>query len=313
MYLSKWRPSFRFSRDAMRELFSFGVGIHSKRLLEYAAANVDDLVVGRMLGVTALGFYDKAFTTMNRLVTRLTLGQAPFRIFSIIHEDGDRFRRAYSRLITSITLLGFPVLIGCIVIAHPLFAVVYGRKWQVAVLPFQFLCAGGVLKLLNAYASQANEASGNIWPQVRRQTVGATLVGVGAAVGSAFGGIPGAAMGVLAAMIVLTIAMQTLVKQATGLTWAGMISPLVPSVTGSAVLVFVLLGAKLLLLRVVAQPAAWQMLGVQVAAGGLFYVPFVLFSPFPAVRAIVQETVEDMVPQRAMPVFSWLKRPVARV
>jgi O-antigen/teichoic acid export membrane protein len=313
MYLSQWRPSLRFSRDAMKELFSFGIGVQSKRLLEYAAANVDDLVVGRVLGVTALGLYDKAFTTMNRLVTRLTLGQAPFRIFSIIHEDGDRFRRAYSRLITSITLLGFPVLIGCIVVAQPLFAVFYGHKWQVAVLPFQYLCAGGVLKLLNAYASQANEASGNIWPQVRRQAVGAMLVGIGAAIGSKYGGVPGAAVGVLGAMVILTIAMQTLVKRATGLSWSGMIWPLVPSVTGSTILAFVLIGAKLLLLRVVAAPPALVLLGVQVAAGALFYIPFVLFSPFSAVREIVHETVEEMVPERAMPALAWLKRPVARV
>ncbi len=47
--------------------------------------------------MTSLGFYDKAFSTMNRLVNRLTLGQAPFRIFAIIHEDRERFRRAYAR------------------------------------------------------------------------------------------------------------------------------------------------------------------------------------------------------------------------
>ena len=34
-----------------------------KRLLDYAATNLDNLVVGRLLGMSALGIYNKAFTT----------------------------------------------------------------------------------------------------------------------------------------------------------------------------------------------------------------------------------------------------------
>ena len=205
MYLAGWVPTFALDKPAMRELFSFGFGLQAKRLLEYAASNLDNLVVGRMLGMSSLGFYDKAFSTMNRLVTRLTLGQAPFRIFSIIHEDRERFQRAYTRLITSITLLGFPVLTGCIVAAHPLFSVMYGRKWLPAVLPFQLLCAGGMFKLLNAYSSQANEATGNIWPQVRRQAVGVVLIIVCAGIGSYLAGVTGAAAGVLVAIATQTV------------------------------------------------------------------------------------------------------------
>ena len=192
--------------------------------------------------MTALGFYDKAFTTMNRIVNRFTLGQAYFRIFSIIHDEPVRFRRAYSRLILTITLVGLPAFTGCIVLAQPLFLVLYGEQWTSAVLPFQLLCAGGMLKLLNAYASQANEAVGNIWPQARRQAVGVLLVVIGAWIGSRYGGVSGAALGVGIAMCLLTASMQALVRRATGLSWRALLAPMAPAIVCSVLLVAVLSG-----------------------------------------------------------------------
>src|SRR5262245_24541212 len=71
LYLGGWVPHFRFSRTAMREMLSFGIGIYAKRVLDYSTQNLDNLVVGRVLGLTALGLYDKAFSTVNRILTRI--------------------------------------------------------------------------------------------------------------------------------------------------------------------------------------------------------------------------------------------------
>ncbi len=304
MYLANWRPSLRFSRTALQELLSYGLGVQTKRLLEYAAANLDTLVVGRMLDITALGFYDKAFSTMGRLVNRLTLGQAPFRIFAIIHEDRERFRRAYERLILSVTMLGYPALAGCVVMATPLFEVLYGPRWQAAVLPFQVLCVGGMLKLLNNYGSQANEAAGAIWHQARRQAVGTALVVVGAAVGSYYWNIFGAALGVTVATAILTISMQALVRRATGFSWRAMLAPQLPAVLCAVVVVGAMLAAVHTLARLAPRAAAWQQLAVLMAAGALAYALFVLFTPIGALRELVSETVEDLVPASAARVLS---------
>jgi hypothetical protein len=155
-----------------------------------------------------------------------------------------------------------------------------------------------MLKLLNAYSSQANEAVGNIWPQTRRQAVGTVLVVLGAAVGSSLFGVTGAAVGVLLAWTVLTVALQDLVRQATGLSWKAMVTPQIPALSGALLLVAVLLGLDAGVRRWVAEPAPWLLLLIQGAGGGLFYLAFLLFSPFAAVRDIVAETVDDLAPAR---------------
>lgn len=310
MYLAQWTPRLTVSRTALRELLSYGLGLQTKRLLDYASGSLDNLVVGRVLGMAPLGIYDKAYTTMNKIVVRLTLGHAPFRIFSIIHEDAERFRRAYARLILSITLIGYPMLVGCIVMARPLFAVLYGERWSAAVFPFQLLCAGGMLKLLNAYASQANEAVGNIWRQTRRQAFGAVMVVVGAAVGSSFWGLSGAAVGVLFAMAVLTFAMQDLVREATGLSWRAMFVPQVPAATCAVLLAGVLLATGAAFRAFVPAPSAWQLLVVQGTMGAVFYAAFLLAGPFPAVHDVVSETLDDLLPPGPARLLNKFRRPI---
>ena len=294
MYLSRWRPSARFSLAATRELLSFGLGVHIKRLLQFACLNLDTLIVGSVLGVTALGFYDKAFTLMNRFVVRLAVGGANFRIFSIIQEDPDRFRRAYLRLILTVSLIALPVFGGAIAVAPALFAVLFGKAWLASVLPFQILCVGGVLRLYDGYASHANEAMGAIWNQVRRQALGAVLVVIGAWAGSRIGGVVGAATGVTAALAVLSVTMQTLVCRVTGLTWRQMLGAQLPAAVCATGLVAVVLAAREVMGGAVPDVAAWQMLIVQLLSGAAFYLLFLVHSPFPSVTALVQETAVDL-------------------
>jgi len=246
--------------------------------------------------MSALGLNNKSFTLMNKLVFRMTLGQAPFRIFSIIHEDRERFGRAYQKLILSITLIGYPVLAGCIVAAEPMILLLYGKQWLPAVFPFQLLCAGGMMQLLSAYSSQANEAAGNIWRQTARQAFGVVLVVVGTAIGSRLGGVIGAAIGVLVAVAFTTLALQALVREATGLSRRGMLAPQLPGMLCACLVATVVFAAGMAVRAFVHDPAPWQLFPAQVLAGGLAYATYVLFAPIAAVREVVTETIDDLLP-----------------
>jgi PST family polysaccharide transporter len=298
LYFAGWRPSLRASRSALSELLSFGLGVQTKRLLEFATNNLDTLVVGRVLGMTALGIYDKAFTTMNRIVSRLTLGEVYFRIFSIIHEEPRRFRLAYSRLVLTVSVIGVPAFAAAIVIAQPLFLLMYGERWQPAVLPFQLLCVGGILRLFNAYASQANEATGNIWAQTQRQAIGVVCLVAGVFVGSRMAGVAGAAAGVAFGLAVMTVAIQALVRRTTGLTWGEMLRPQLPALTCAVLVVAAMLAVSRALPLVVSAPATWQFLVAEALAGGIVYAGFILFTPFDGLAEIVSETLHQLLPPR---------------
>jgi O-antigen/teichoic acid export membrane protein len=298
--LGHWRPSLRFSSTAMREMLSFGIGIYAKRLLDYGTQNLDNLVVGRVLGLTALGLYDKAFNTVNKIASRLTLNgpNVTFRIFALIHEDRERFRRAYRKVILTSTLLSYPALATLIVVAPPLFLILFGDKWLSAVAPFQILCVAAMPKMLNAFASTAVQAIGQVWSEVWRQLVSILLLVVAVAAFSRWG-IEGAAAGVLVATLAQSVLMYGLLGTTSGLTPRDVWAPQVPSLlcaAGAATLA-VLAGQALRLIEPAPRP--WVLLLAQTSVAIAFFVGFVFRCGFTDVRALVREVMSDVAPRLA--------------
>lgn len=302
LWYAKWRPTMRFSRAAIDDLLVFGFGLYFKRLLESGAQNLDNLVVGSTLGITGLGLYDKAFSTMNRAVVALsTTGPTvSFRILSIIHEDHNRFRLAYRKLLLTATLIGYPALTLAISVAPELFYLMFGPQWSAAVVPFQLLCVAGMAKLAIAYASTAIQSKGRVWSEVGLQIGHVALIVGGVAAGSRFG-VAGAAGGALAATALMGIFMHGLLLRVAGLGWRDVVGPQVPAITCSAGLALILMGLPILCRQQLSihLDAAWQLFAVKAIAGAVFYLLFIAFSGFAGVRALVREAVADLPPWAA--------------
>ena len=297
LLLGSWRPSLRFSRAALRDLFSFGTGIFAKRLLDYSAKNLDNLVVGRMLGIVSLGFYDKAFTTMNKVLIRINTGGpvVSFRVFSLISDEQERFRRACRKVLLASSLVSYPVLVGLAASGPELIAVMYGEQWNAAVPSFQILCLAGALKVLNEYAGSAAQASGRIWDQVGLQAVYAVLIVVLVAAFS-WAGLAGAAFGVLIATIVMTVMMMRLLMRVTGVTPVSVIRAQVPGILAAACVAAAILGIRSGLVVMAPNVRAWQLLIAEVIIAAIAYLAFLKFSRFREVRTLVRDVSVDLAP-----------------
>jgi O-antigen/teichoic acid export membrane protein len=297
MAVAWWTPSLRVSREALSELWSFGIGVQTKRILEFATQNLDNLLVGRTIGIVALGLYDKAFMTVQRVHQTLNLGPAvSFRIFAILQDDTSRFRRAYQKVLLTVAVLSIPPLAVCVIVAPHLFEVMYGATWLPAVPAFQVLCLASMIKLTSTHAARANEAKGLIWRQVMQHVAYVILIVLGVWVGSRWG-ITGVAVGVLSARLTLAVLIHNLLRQAIDASWSDMLRPLVPGAAVGAVTVAVVAGAGALVRQFDPQPQVLLLLAVQALAAVLVYVPLVAYSPFQDLRAVVRETIEDFAPR----------------
>jgi PST family polysaccharide transporter len=204
----------------------------------------------------------------------------------------------------SVTLVGYSVFTGMMVIAPELIQVLYGTRWLPAVVPFQLLCVAAMMRLLNTYASSATQAKGQIWSEVRRQTLFTILLVVAVALMSRWG-IAGAAGGVLIATSVMTVILQRLIRQLSGLTWHDMLGPQVPGVVSAFGLAAVAWGIKLALHVAFPGAGAAVVLFTCTLACALYFLAFVLIGPFVEVRKIVHESLQDLAPGLAKQV-TWL-------
>jgi O-antigen/teichoic acid export membrane protein len=70
-------------------------------------------------------------------------------VFSSIQDDPVRLKRGLKSVLTSLAFLNFPVMIGILVVAHPLVLLVLTEKWAPCVPYLRLLCLVGLLFPMN--------------------------------------------------------------------------------------------------------------------------------------------------------------------
>lgn len=138
-----------FELAKARALLSFGLPLAGSGLILFAVANVDQLVVARVLGATALGFFVLA---SNLSSWPATIFSQPVRsvapaAFSRLRRDPAAMRNGF---LSVAGLLGAVTLPVCLVIsgaATPLIGFIYGPRWLPATDALIWLSALAALQI----------------------------------------------------------------------------------------------------------------------------------------------------------------------
>jgi O-antigen/teichoic acid export membrane protein len=130
--------------QAGHDLLGFAGTVLVGGLITTGSGNVDYLLVGRLLGSAALGYYSIAwdlFRFLPSLLHRIA-GIVAFPAFCRLQNNQLELALAYRNFINYIGRVVLPVL-GCIAIAAPeLLASIYGSKWLPAAMPMRLLVFG---------------------------------------------------------------------------------------------------------------------------------------------------------------------------
>jgi O-antigen/teichoic acid export membrane protein len=144
--------SFKFDKQIARELFDFGKFILINTYITFIFLNIDNVIAGKILGPTVLGYYMLAFKFGNYSTTLVThaTGRIIYSTFSKIQDDPERLTKAYLMNLKYVSLLSIPIAFGTFAIAEEFIKVVIGEKWLPAVIPLQILCFYGLFRSLTA-------------------------------------------------------------------------------------------------------------------------------------------------------------------
>lgn len=145
-----WLPNFHFSIKEVRSYVRFGMFQTGERVLNYFTANVDYIIIGRLLGAAPLGFYALAYNLMTFPLSKINpiITRVAYPSFSKIQDDNFKMGQGYCKVINYITALSFPMLAGMFVIAPEFIRLVYGAKWEPSIVVLQIFCVVGASKSL---------------------------------------------------------------------------------------------------------------------------------------------------------------------
>ena len=147
-FSTAWRPRWLIDRAAVRDLWKFSGNLLGFMSINYWAANADNLLIGRFIGVGELGIYARAYNTMLLPLNQISgvTSSVMFPALSGIQDDRERVKGAYLRAVRLVALVAFPALVGLIVVARPFILTAYGPHWLSAVPLLRALCVAGLVQ-----------------------------------------------------------------------------------------------------------------------------------------------------------------------
>jgi PST family polysaccharide transporter len=143
-------PFGRPRLQAARELGRFAVTVLGGRIVTVASGNADFLLVGRLLGTQALGYYSIAWDLLRFVPDRLhrIVGRVALPAFCRLSDDDNELGSAYCNFLQYLARLVLPVGV-CVAISAPhLLTGIYGYQWLPAVRPMRLLACGLALAAL---------------------------------------------------------------------------------------------------------------------------------------------------------------------
>jgi len=147
-----YRPHLSFDIGKARELFGYGRWILGSSVLVFLITQGDDILVGKLVGVTALGFYQMAYLISNLPATEITniISQVAFPMYSKLQDDLPKLREAYLKVMQVTAFITFPMA-GLIFVLAPDFTMIFlGEKWMPMVPAMQILTLWGLIRSLGA-------------------------------------------------------------------------------------------------------------------------------------------------------------------
>lgn len=202
-----YRPHIALDIVKVKELFGFGKWIFGSGVLVFLSTQGDDVIVGRMLGTTALGFYQIAYQISNMPATEIThvISQVTFPTYAKLQHSIPQLREAYLQVLQITTLISFPIS-GLIFALAPQFTlVILGEKWMPIVPAMQILVIASLIRSVMATTGPIFQAVGKPEIETKWQMIRViTMVGLIYPF-TANWGVWGAAIVVLISFLVSTL------------------------------------------------------------------------------------------------------------
>lgn len=198
-WLSPWRPGWQFSWTKVREIGRYGRFIAGAALVSFLVVNVDDALVVKLTGVTALGFYARAYLLANLPATSVAhiVSRVAFPAYARLREQRGAVRELYVRLVGGVMLISMPIACGLVLLARPFALGIFGEKWAPIAPLLPWLGIYGLLRALLSNTGPLFNALGEPQAILKTNTVQSLLLLIGLFPLIQWRGAEGACIGIL--------------------------------------------------------------------------------------------------------------------
>lgn len=132
----------------IKKLFSFGKWITAGGLVIYLTTQIDNLIIGKVLGTTALGLYDISFRLSNLAFTQITdvIAKVMLPIYAKISNDKKRVNAIFIQNVVATSVPAFFMSAIFFLFPAQVLQILFGSQWTSAAVILQILSLYGFLR-----------------------------------------------------------------------------------------------------------------------------------------------------------------------
>lgn len=126
------KPSLVYKHSELEGFYGFGLYQMGERSINYIGANADKVLIGKLVGIEAVGFYNLAWQLVIFPVSKINpiINKVAFPLYSRIQNDSKALSRYFYIVIKALSLITIPLLTFLIFFSNEIVQIIYGDGWS---------------------------------------------------------------------------------------------------------------------------------------------------------------------------------------
>ena len=149
MFMKPW-PKFTKDIGKMKYIIDRGWTITLTGIFGYLSENLDNIVIGRMLGTESLGIYQSAYKISTLTISEIVevTNKVTFPVYTKLSEDRDRLFKAFKKVFLTSSSIAIILGFGIFIFSEQIVLILLGSSWIAAIPVVKVLAIYGIFRAI---------------------------------------------------------------------------------------------------------------------------------------------------------------------
>ena len=144
------KPAFVYRHSELEGFYGFGLYQMGENSVNYISANADKILIGKLVGMNAVGFYNLAWQLVIFPLSKINpiVNKIAFPVYSKVQDDPIALNRYYTFNVKVLSIVTMPLLAFLFFFSDEVVRVIFGEGWSATAKLVPALALIGILKTL---------------------------------------------------------------------------------------------------------------------------------------------------------------------
>jgi O-antigen/teichoic acid export membrane protein len=147
-----------------RAIINYGGFSSGAQFIRHAASSAPDIIIGKILGMASVGFFNRGLSLLNMANQVLIDGLRPVLMpyFSQMQRQGENTVESYFKILNIALVILWPCYIFILFEADYLVVLFFGEQWTKSIPILQIMCISAIISTITIFSDELFKATGHV-------------------------------------------------------------------------------------------------------------------------------------------------------